>query len=1000
MSTQHPFYDMFDCCQEPWQQSLLTDARVPEVVIDRGALTMALTVHFPKGPVAPSDLSAIERELAAVYGLNSVKIRTDYPKTAPSSGGVDSGGTPSKSAGKSKPKSGTPGKVLYGNAIKAARTAMSAVGVESGRVHVAGEVFAVGNRPSKKGNGWIMNFCMTDYTGSLKVSHFFGAQEAKEAEAVCAKIKAGMFLHIRGNVGFNRYDGDISLSPVDISIGEAPEREDTAADKRVELHLHTNMSQLDGLTKPAAAIAQAAAWGHPAIAITDHGVAHSFPDAYKAGKKHDIKVIYGLEGYFFNDSDEKLAVSGACDWPLDGEFIAFDLETTGLRPNQEAITEIGAVRFKGGEILDTFQTFVDPGKPIPYKITELTGIKDSDVKGAPQAPEALQAFLDFAGDTPLVAHNAGFDMGFLLATAERAGIPLNKVAIDTLVLAQVLLPELKKHKLNLVAEHLGLPAFNHHRAVDDAKTVAHMMEAFLAKLTAQGVTNTDQINTHLGSLGEGAGRASGPSRHIILLAKDQCGLKNLYKLISLSHLDHYRRVPRIPKSLLMTHRAGLIVGSACEAGEVFTAILDGKSPSEITRIARFYDYLEIQPTCNNLFLLEQGRVKNMEELRDYNRAIVKLGEELDKPVVATGDVHFLHPEHEEYRRILLASKKMADADKPLPLYFKSTDEMLEEFAYLGAEKAREVVVENPQKIAALCGSFPPLPPTLHSPKIEGSKAELERLVYGKLEDLYGAEPPNDVRVRVKEELDPITDAHFDVIYMSAQKLVEGSLKAGYLVGSRGSVGSSIVAYLAGITEVNSLKPHYRCPSCKHSDFEAGAGYGCGADMPDAACPQCGADYEKDGFDIPFATFLGLKGNKIPDIDLNFSGEYQGRSHKETINLFGAAHVFRSGTVGTLASKTAYGYVKKYLEERSRMVTRAEENRLTEGLVGIKRTTGQHPGGLVIIPQSNEIYDFCPVQHPADDKTSGIITTHFEYHAMEDTLLKLDLLGHDDPSMLK
>ena len=999
MSNAHPFYDMFDCCQGPHERALLTDALVPAVTIERERLHMELTIRFPKGPVAPVEVSAIERELAAAYGLKSVRVRADYPTVTPvpSSEGVGANSVRPPHANPSRRKNAHT-KTLYGRGVKGTPLPMKEVSLESGRVHVAGEVFGVDHRYLEKRNAWVLSFCVTDYTNSLRVSKFF--PDAAEGEALCSKIKDGMFLHIRGNTSFNRYDGDLSLEPTDISVGEKPRRTDTAAQKRVELHLHTQMSALDGLTNPTQIVAQAAAWGHPAIAVTDHGVAHSFPEAYRAGQIHGVQIIYGLEGYFFNDCDDKLAVSGPCPLPLDSEFVAFDLETTGLNPGQEAITEIGAVRFRAGEILDTFQTFVNPGKPIPYAITNLTGIRDTDVADAPRPAEALRAFLAFAGDAPLVAHNAGFDMGFLRATAERAGIALDKVAIDTLPLAQALLPELKKHRLNLVAEHLGLPAFKHHRAVDDAKTVARMMEHFLTRLKEQGVETIDQIGPHLAARSNEGGRSGGPTWHIILLAKNQTGLKNLYKLISYSHLDHYRRVPRIPKSLLLTHREGLLIGSACEAGEIFSAILDGKPREELVRLAQLYDFLEIQPVCNNMFLLEQNKVKQIDDLREINQKIVRLGEELGKPVVATGDVHFLHPEHEEYRRILLASKKMADADRPLPLYFKSTDEMLEEFAYLGEDKAHEVVVENPQKLAALCDSFPPLPLKLHSPKIEGSKAQLERLVYGKLEALYGLEPPLQVQNRVKEELDPITNADYDVIYMSAQKLVEGSLNAGYLVGSRGSVGSSLVAYLAGITEVNSLGPHYRCPGCKHADFEVGKAYGCGADIPDAPCPKCGAPYEKDGFDIPFATFLGFKGDKTPDIDLNFSGEYQDRAHEETIALFGAGHVFRSGTVGTIASKTAFGFVKNYLSERDRIVTRAEENRLSQGLVGVKRTTGQHPGGLVIIPQENEIADFCPVQHPADKKDSGVITTHFEYGALEDTLLKLDLLGHDDPSMLR
>ena len=988
MSKAHPFYDMFDCCrEEPWQRALLTDALVPSVIIERERLHMEVTVSF-KGTVAPVEISAIERELSLAYGLKSVRILANLPTAAPSGGTGSSGSSGQKVNSESKT-----GETFCGRPVKGTPAPMSTVTLESGKIHVAGEVFQAEHRYLEKRNAWVLNFCITDYTNSLRVSKFF--PDAKEGEALCSRIKNGMYLHVRGNVNFNRYDGDLSLEPMDITVGEAPLREDHAEEKRVELHLHTNMSQLDGLTKPEEAVAVAARWGHPAIAITDHGVAHSFPDAYKAGKKHGIQVIFGLEGYFFDDCDNH------------GEFVAFDLETTGLHPQQEAITEIGAVRFRGGEILEIFQTFVNPGRPIPPRITEITGITDADVASAPQPREALEAFLAFVGDSPLAAHNAPFDMGFLNATAQRVGIPLDKTAIDTLPLAQTLLPQLKRHKLNLVAEHLQLPSFNHHRAVDDAKTVAYILEAFLPRLREKGLTDSNQIDPQLAVLaGLGDSDApltktpSGPSRHIILLAKNQMGLKNLYKLISRSHLDHYYRFPRIPKSLLMAHREGLIVGSACEAGELFSALLDGKDQADVLRLAKFYDYLEIQPACNNLFLLDAGRVKSMEEIRNFNREIVRLGEVLGKPVVAAGDVHFLHPEEEEYRRILMASRGFDGVDRPLPLYLKTTDEMLTEFAYLGKEKAREVVIENPRKIAALCESMAPLPQTLHSPKIEGSKAELEALVYGKLEALYGPNPPADVQTRVREELTPITEADYDVIYMSAQKLVEGSLRAGYLVGSRGSVGSSVVAYLAGITEVNALKPHYRCPNCRHADFESGIPYGAGADMPDAQCPHCGTNYVKDGFDIPFATFLGFRGDKTPDIDLNFSGEYQAMAHKDAVALFGAEHVFRSGTVGTIASKSAFGYVKKYLQERGRTVTRAEENRLTEGLVGVKRTTGQHPGGLVIIPRENDISDFCPVQHPADDKASGIITTHFEYGALEDTLLKLDLLGHDDPSMLK
>ena len=990
MSKAHPFYDMFDCCRdEAWLCTLLETALVPDVTIDRQRMHMDITIQFTT-PAPPVAAPMIERELAAHFGLASVAVQVKNPTST--FGGRNGGGT-TKSAGKAER-----GAVIMGRAVSGTPIPMREVNLESGKVHVAGEVFGTEHRFLEARQAWVLSFCITDNSNSLRVSRYF--REAGEGGEICAQIKDGLFLQVRGNMNFNRYDGDISLEPTDISIGKQPEREDLAEEKRVELHLHTRFSALDGLTDPKAVIAQAAKWGHPAIAITDHGVAQAFPEAWKAGEQHKIKIIYGIEGYYINDHDDRVVVDRDCDWDLNGELIAFDLETTGLRADMERITEIGAVRMRGGEFLDSFQTFVNPGRPIPPDITRLTGIRDQDVKDAPSPDEAIQAFLDFVGDSPLIAHNASFDMGFLQAACDRAGLPLKNTSIDTLALSQNLLPELKRHKLNEVAGHLGLPAFNHHRASDDAGTVARMMQAFLPRLKERGISNVCQINAEMVGLRNGARKESRSVQHIILLAENQTGLRNLYKLISLSHLEHFRRFPIIPKSLLLQNREGLLIGSACEAGEIFSALLYGKNTAEVRRLAEFYDYLEIQPLCNNQFLLESGKVRSLEELRDLNREIVRIGESLGKPVVATGDVHFLHPEHEEYRRILLASKKFADADKPLPIYLKSTYEMLEEFSYLGEETARRVVVENPRAIAERCESVRPLAEGLFTPKIENSVEELKSLVYGKMHELYGETPPELVCERVEIELGDIINSNYDVIYMSAQKLVEGSLKSGYLVGSRGSVGSSIVAFLSGITEVNSLPAHYRCPACKHADFETGQSYGCGADMPDAPCPNCGADYQKDGFDIPFATFLGFGGDKIPDIDLNFSGEYQAQAHKAASALFGADHVFRSGTIGTLASKTAYGYAKKYLEERMRVVTRAEENRLTTGLVGVKRTTGQHPGGLVIIPQDKEIYDFCPVQHPADDRESGIVTTHFEYGALEDNLLKLDLLGHDDPTMIK
>jgi len=989
MSQTVAFYDMFpNCCKSDWLSPLLSEAVVPAVTVDRERLHMDVDIMF-RAPAAPVSVRQIETELMAEFGLSSIHVRPIQP-------------VPKRAPGPSREKKT---EALLGKAIKGAAVPMRDVTLESGRVIVEGQVFETDHRYIEKADAWVLSFSLTDGTSSLKVSRFLGKRWGQDGKstpdpgALCGKIKAGMYLRVQGNIEYNRYDRDISLDPANICPAEKATRTDKAAEKRVELHLHTRFSTLDALTEPKEAVRQAARWGHPAVAITDHGVVQAFPDAYQAGKAAGIKVIYGLEGYYVNDLDGNLAVSGHTDAAFDTEFVAFDLETTGLNPERDEIIEIGAALWKGGQIASSFQTFVNPGIHIPANITELTGIQDKHVRDAPALPEALRAFLKFVAGRPLAAHNAGFDMGFLSNGCEKTGIPLDLVAVDTLLLAKHLLPNLRRHKLNTVANHLGLPEFHHHRAKDDAETVAYMLPRFLTMLAEKGLTALNQIDPYLQSQSKGSlsGRRA---KHIILLAKNQTGLRNLYKLVSISHLEYFRKNPIIPKSVLARHREGLIIGSACEAGEIFSALLDGESHANLKRLAAFYDYLEIQPICNNHFLLRNGKVGSEEALRELNRQIVRLGEALNKPVAATGDTHFLEPEQEIYRRILLAGKKYPDADSPLPIYFKTTDEMLEEFSYLGPETAHAVVVDNPRRIADACDEVKPLPDGLFTPEIENSVEELRNLVHGKMRALYGDTPPAVVTERVDTELTDIISCHYDVIYMSAQKLVAKSLEAGYLVGSRGSVGSSIVAFLAGITEVNSLPAHYRCPSCKHADFGAGAGYGCGADMPDAVCPECGTPYKKDGFDIPFATFLGFGGDKIPDIDLNFSGEYQARAHKDTNALFGADHVFRAGTIGTLASKTAYGYVKNYLEDRGLTVTRAEENRLTAGLVGVKRTTGQHPGGLVVIPQNKEIYDFCPVQHPADDTGSDIITTHFEYHSMESNLLKLDLLGHDDPTMIK
>ncbi|MBR7149674.1 MAG: PHP domain-containing protein, partial [Oscillospiraceae bacterium] len=680
---------------------------------------------------------------------------------------------------------------------------------------------------------------------------------------------------------------------------------------------------------------------------------------------------------------------GDFDADFDTEIVCFDIETTGLKVTQEAITEIGAVVLKNGEITDTFQTFVDPERPLTPENIGITGITDEMLRGAPKLDEALHAFLAFVDGRPLAAHNAEFDISFIRAGCRKCGIAFEPTYLDTLIFAQNLLPELNKHKLDIVADHLDLPAFNHHRASDDARPVAQMLVKFFAMLRERGITRLQQVNNEMLKLRPQGGKSNRFPKHIILLAKNKQGLKNLYKLISASNLKYFKRVPIIPKSELNAHREGLIIGSACEAGELFQAVLAHKSHAKLKRIASFYDFIEIQPICNNRFMLAKGLAENEEELRSFNRTIVELGEELGLPVCATGDVHFLNPEDEIFRHILLATKGFEDADKELPIYFKTTDEMLEEFAYLGEEKAYEVVVKNTNLIADMCETIRPVPHKLFAPSIENSEEDLKRLVYGKMHELYGDNPPKLITDRVETELGDIISCHYDVIYMSAQKLVQNSLENGYLVGSRGSVGSSIVAYFSGITEVNSYPPHYRCPNpaCKFTTFEtaqihamdedsddakkveravwAKNNAACGADLPDAYCPKCGTPLAKEGFGIPFETFLGFGGDKVPDIDLNFSGEYQASAHAYCVQMFGADHVFRAGTIGTVAEKTAFGYVKKYLSERERTVNRAEEQRLALGCVGVKRTTGQHPGGLVVIPQENEIYDFYPVQHPAD-----------------------------------
>ncbi len=877
---------------------------------------------------------------------------------------------------------------------------------EFDRVTIKGDVFFVDHREitsKKTGKEWVkIAFDITDNTNSIRVSKFMAKDQAGD---IVSAIKTGMHLIVQGKISFDSYEKESILEPTAIVKSKKKIRMDNAPEKRVELHLHTNMSAMDGVSDTKDLINRCKAWGWPAMAITDHGCAQAFPLALHVvdGKEADYpKILYGVEAYYVNDAAAVSVVRGDLDGSLDGDFIVFDLETTGLKPATEEITEIAAVLVREGEIRDSFQTYVNPHKPIPPEITELTGISDETVADAPDLPEALDKFFAFMGDRVLVAHNAGFDLSFLKAACKKLDIEREFTYIDTLEMSRIMLPHLSRFKLNILAKELQVGPFEHHRASEDAAVLGRIWVKLLDKLKhEQHASKISDINPLLAGLrAKEGGLKNLPRHHFIILVQNQVGLKNLYKLISYSFLDHFYRRPLMPRSELIKHREGLIFGSACEAGELFHAVVEGKPFEELKRIADFYDYLEIQPIDNNRFMIAKGIAEDEETLRDYNRTILKLADALGKPCCATGDVHFLDPEDEAYRRILMAGQGFPDADNQAPLYLKTTEEMLKEFAYLGEDRAYEVVITNPNKIADMLDPIRPIPRENYPPKIEGSAEELETMCREKAKRMYGDPLPEIVQARLDRELKSIIGNGYDVMYMIAQKLVSKSLQDGYLVGSRGSVGSSLVAFMSDITEVNSLAPHYLCPECKYFELHENEGVGCGVCLPDKVCPRCGTPLKKEGFSVPFETFLGFNGDKVPDIDLNFSGEYQPHIHKYTGELFGHDHVFRAGTIATVAEKTAYGYVKKYMEERGIECSRAEENRLAAGCTGIRRTTGQHPGGIVVVPKEVEIYDFCPVQHPADDPTSDIITTHFEYHSIDANLLKLDELGHDDPTIIK
>ena len=899
------------------------------------------------------------------------------------------------------------GEALHGKAFSDPVIPMSEITEDVGRCALKGEVVSLDIRDAKNGETKIVTFSLTDHTGSVNCKLFLTSRRSREnpasvqaqAEAISEGMKPGKWVRVRGKYSFDSYSAQMVLMADDILPAEKPVRRDTAADKRVELHLHTNYSTMDACASASDLIKQAAAWGHRAIAVTDHGVVQAFPEAFGAAKKNNIKLIPGCEGYLIDD--DASIVEGAGDIPLDGTaFVVLDVETTGLNTRTDEIIEIGAVRIENGVEVAEFSELINPGRPVPERVVELTGITTAMLRDRPALMDVMPAFAKFCEGAVLVAHNAAFDIAFFRRAFRQAELPFHFAVLDTLALVRNQYPQLKVHKLGAMCKQLGISLTNAHRAVHDARATGLMLMKVLEEVRGQkGITQLGQLNTCY------ATDAGKQSYHIILLASSQEGMTNLYRLVSEGHLHYFHRRPRIPRSLIEKYRNGLIVGSACEAGELFQAMLDGRSEEELKRIASFYDYLEIQPIGNNAFLKRDGTVPDDEALRELNRRIVGLGRALGKPVCATGDVHFLNPSDSVYRAILLTKEGYKDADEQPPLYFHTTDEMLEEFSYLGREVAREVVIANPNAIADRIGDvriFIPHPEGKETfqpfwPEAEG---ELRQLVNDRAHELYGDPLPEIVQKRIDKELGAIIGYGFSTLYMIAVKLVAKSLSDGYIVGSRGSVGSSLVAFLSGITEVNALPPHYACPVCRHTEFDPDPSCTTGLDLPPKQCPECGAMMNKDGFNIPFEVFLGFKGDKVPDIDLNFSGEYQPRAHRYIQELFGEQYCFRAGTIGTIAEKTAYGYVLKYCEEKGVTLPRAEIERLARGITGVKRTTGQHPAGMVVLPKEYEIYQFTPIQHPADDMTTPTITTHFDFNSMHDVLVKLDVLGHDDPTMLR
>ena len=893
--------------------------------------------------------------------------------------------------------------VFYGRDFDEEAVTIDTIQGEVGEVVIRGQIIDTDMRELRNGEKTIVKIVITDFTDTIAAKIFVKNEQRDE---LMEHLKKGNFIKIKGVTTMDKFDHEIGLSFL-AGMKKIPDfttpRLDNSMEKRVELHCHTKMSDMDGVSDVKDIIKRAKAWGHKAIAITDHGAVQAFTDAYHSvSPEDDFKVIYGVEAYLVDDLKE--IITNSKNQSLDDSYVVFDLETTGFSPNTCKIIEIGAVKVENGTITERFSECVNPQVPIPFKIEELTGIRDDMVMGAETIEEILPRFMEFCEGCVMIAHNAEFDMSFIRKNCMDLDIPCDHTVGDTVAMARILLPALHRFKLDTVAKALKISLENHHRAVDDAECTAHIFVKFIEMLKERHIETLNDLNS-LGATSVDTVKKL-PTHHAIILAQNEVGRINLYRLVSESHLTYYAKRPRIPKSLYLKYKEGLCIGSACEAGELYQAILNGRPQEEIARLVNFYDYLEIQPLGNNMFMLESDKapVETIEELQEINRKICRLGEEFHKPVVATCDVHFLDPQDEVYRRIIMAGKGFKDSDDQAPLYLRTTEEMLAEFEYLGSEKAREVVITNPNKIAAMCERIEPVRPDKCPPVIENSDQMLRDICYNKAHEMYGEELPPIVQERLERELNSIISNGYAVMYIIAQKLVWKSNEDGYLVGSRGSVGSSFAATMSGITEVNPLRPHYYCKKCHYSDFDskevlAYAGRS-GCDMPDKNCPVCGEPLTKDGFDIPFETFLGFKGNKEPDIDLNFSGDYQGKAHRYTEVIFGEGQTFRAGTIGTLADKTAFGYAKNYYEERGIAKRNCEIDRIVQGCVGIRRTTGQHPGGIIVLPVGEEIYSFTPVQHPANDMETDIITTHFDYHSIDHNLLKLDILGHDDPTMIR